>query len=143
MSEALVGTAFKIHARTKEGFEVEFSGPFAEWDSARVYVTDPDFGFAPTKLAQMNYGGPVDRIAGPVDLHVTAPGSSNGPICQFCGNVLRDIPTYTADQLAASRSKKMGQMGERALPVCGKCWNTGGWKAKAEALYQARQQVQF
>ena len=47
--------------------------------------------------------------------------------------------SYTAQELADSRSKKMVEMGEPAGPVCGDCWTGGGWKAKSQAAYEARQ----
>ena len=47
--------------------------------------------------------------------------------------------SYTAQELADSRSKKMVELGEPAGPVCGDCWTGGGFKARAEAAFKQRQ----
>lgn len=126
-------TTFSVKAVTKEGFPVEFSGDFNEFTHVTSMLTDPDFGYAPPTVVPPAHSGTTTSAV---------PGTRGPLSCQFCGKDVKPVKygnkNFTAEEVAASRAKKMGQMGRgEALPVCGDCWTSGGHNKAWDAYYEA------
>lgn len=121
---------FKVNAISKEGFVYEFAGDYlTEYAQISNMLTDIDFGFLPLGAITVAPSG--------------QPKTSGGALaCQFCGKDVEPVEyggkKYTSADVAASRAKKMGQMGRgEAKPVCSKCWTGGGHNKAWSAHYEA------
>jgi len=128
-----LSTTFLVKAKTKEGFEIHFSGDFPDdFDLLYDRLIDSDFGYSPLATVAVPKGA------------VVMAATPNGELaCQFCGSEVEPVKfgkiDQTAAQVAAGRAAKMGKMGKTAAPVCGKCWKQGGHTAAWDEFYKNSQ----
>lgn len=101
-------------------------------DAAKEYLESVKF-VKDAGWVEDGVGGAAEHFLGAKE----APAQSGGISCQFDGTDVEGFGQYTAEHVASSRAKKMGEMGLKAAPVCGPCWNKT-YKAKWDAHYASK-----